>query len=121
MGISTASSFMSTLATLSLWRRYYRFHILGLTCFPLCFDLVVVRFLPHPCLARFTFSLSATILLEVVKRRLRILTHFDQVTIRIPHVTSPFVAVIVQRLGQKMRSFPTPFLVAIPDVRDTQI
>src|SRR5439155_4999489 len=58
MGISTASSFMSTLAT--LWRRYYRFHILGLTCFPLCFDLVVVRFLPHPCLARFTFFLSAT-------------------------------------------------------------
>ena len=31
------------------------------------------------------------------------------------------VAVIVQRFGQKMRSFSTPFLVAIPYVRDPQV
>src|SRR6267142_2270685 len=38
----------------------------------------------------------------MVEGCLRILAHFDQATIWIAHITSPLVAMIVQRFGQKI-------------------
>ena len=50
-----------------------------------------------------------------------ILADLDEIAVRITHIATPFPAVIAQRLGQEEGSFVAPFLVAGPDVGDTQV
>jgi hypothetical protein len=47
----------------------------------------------------------AGVLLEVVKRKLRILANLDQVAVRIAHVATPFPTMVVERLSKKDRAF----------------
>jgi hypothetical protein len=58
---------------------------------------------------------------ETVEDRLSILADLDEVAVRITHVAAPFRAVIVQRFGQKKRSFFAPLFLAGPDVGDAQV
>ena len=50
-----------------------------------------------------------------------ILADLDEIAVEITHITAPFPAVIVERLGKKERSSVAPLFVARPDVGDTQV
>src|SRR6202046_3829185 len=73
---------------------------------------------------RNTRALSRTlfrVLFEVVERHLRVLADLDQVAVGVPHITAPFVPVIVERLGEKDSSLGAPFFVASLNVGYSQI
>ena len=64
---------------------------------------------------------SFCVLLKAVDSHLSILSDLDDVAVGIAHVTSRFVTVVIERLGQKMRTLCRPLLVASPDVGHAQV
>jgi hypothetical protein len=64
---------------------------------------------------------STGVLFEVLDRRRSVLADYDNVSIGIAHVTTPFPAVVVERLSKEHRSLGAPFVVTRLDVSDPQV
>jgi len=70
---------------------------------------------------RHGFFQSSGEFFEVFDRRLGVLPDLDDVAVGIAHVTAPFAAVIVERLGEEVGALGGPFPVAGTDVGDAEI
>jgi hypothetical protein len=57
----------------------------------------------------------------MIDRRLAILPDLNKVAIGISHITSQLMAVVIERLGQKLDAFRLPLRIASPDVGDSKI
>jgi hypothetical protein len=64
---------------------------------------------------------SSEVLLEMVDRRLTILPNLDEIPVRIAHVTSQLMAVIIERFGQELGALRLPLGITSPNVGDAKV